>query len=408
MNFCSDNVTGFAPEILEALARANQGPAMPYGDDALTAKVERRFAEIFEREVAVFLVATGSSANALALSCLTPPFGAIYSHPAAHVAVDECGAPEFYSGGAKMVGVHGAHGKIAAADLDKVLAASGRGMVHHVQAAAVSLTQATEAGTIYRPDEIARDRRGRAAAQGAPPYGRRALRQCAGGAECEPGRPHLARRGGRALLRRHRRTARWPRRRWFSSTRASPPRCPIGASAQAISSRRCGSSPRSSTPISRTISGCATPRHANAEARRLSEGLGQAARRTAAASGRGERNFHCAAGAGHLGAGAGRVQILPLDGGGAGHPAPGYRVQHRAGPCDGVCPHGGEAGARLAMSRRSSSARAGRAPGTPRARRATPPPETGGTRRPRPLRGACGWTAPSRTPPPRSPAGWWD
>jgi threonine aldolase len=155
MNFCSDNVTGFAPEILEALARANQGPAMPYGDDDLTAEVERRFAELFEHEVAVFLVATGSSANALALSCLTPPFGAIYAHPAAHVMVDECGAPEFYSGGAKMVGVPGAHGKFAAADLDKVLAASGRGVVHHVQAASVSLSQATEAGTIYRPDEIA-------------------------------------------------------------------------------------------------------------------------------------------------------------------------------------------------------------------------------------------------------------
>ncbi|HXV22914.1 MAG TPA: low specificity L-threonine aldolase [Alphaproteobacteria bacterium] len=155
MNFCSDNVTGAAPEILEALGRAAQGAAMPYGEDALTKSVERRFNEIFEREVAVFLVATGSAANALALSCLTPPFGAIYSHPSAHVAVDECGAPEFYSGGAKLVGVQGAHGKIAPADLDGVLAASGRGVVHHVQAAAVSLSQATEAGTIYRPGEVA-------------------------------------------------------------------------------------------------------------------------------------------------------------------------------------------------------------------------------------------------------------
>lgn len=155
MNFCSDNVTGFAPEVLEALARANRGAAMPYGEDDLTRAVERRLAEIFEREVAVFLVATGSAANALALSCLTPPFGAVYSHPLAHVAVDECGAPEFFSGGAKMVGVPGAHGKIAAADLERVLAASGRGVVHHVQAAAVSLSQASEAGTIYRPGEIA-------------------------------------------------------------------------------------------------------------------------------------------------------------------------------------------------------------------------------------------------------------
>ena len=154
MNFCSDNVTGVAPEILDALARANRGAAMPYGADDLTAAVERRFAEIFERDVAVFLLATGSSANALALSCLTPPFGAIYCHPLAHVAVDECGAPEFYTGGAKVVGVAGAHGKLRSADLDQVLAASGRGVVHHVQAAAVSLSQASEAGTIYRPGEI--------------------------------------------------------------------------------------------------------------------------------------------------------------------------------------------------------------------------------------------------------------
>lgn len=154
MNFCSDNVTGVAPEILEALGRAGHGAAIPYGDDALTHAVEQRFNEIFEREVAVFLVATGSAANALALSCLTPPFGAIYSHPFAHVAVDECGAPEFYSGGAKLVGVPGVHGKIDPADLDRVLAASGRGMVHHVQAAAVSLSQATEAGANYRPGEV--------------------------------------------------------------------------------------------------------------------------------------------------------------------------------------------------------------------------------------------------------------
>ena len=155
MNFCSDNVTGAAPEILEALARANRGSAMPYGADDLTRSVERRFAELFERDVAVFLVATGTAANALALSCLTPPFGAIYSHPLAHVAVDECGAPELYSGGAKLVGVAGDHGKLAAADLERVLAHSGRGTVHHVQAAAISLSQATEAGGVYRPGEIA-------------------------------------------------------------------------------------------------------------------------------------------------------------------------------------------------------------------------------------------------------------
>src|SRR5918911_18132 len=112
MNFCSDNVTGFAPEILDALARANRGAAMPYGQDELTAAVERRFAEIFERDVAVFLVATGSAANALALSCLTPPFGAVLCHAECHLHEEECGAPEFYTGGAKLVGLEGRAGKL--------------------------------------------------------------------------------------------------------------------------------------------------------------------------------------------------------------------------------------------------------------------------------------------------------
>ena len=154
MNFCSDNVTGAAPEILAALVAANAGPAMPYGEDPLTRRVERRFADLFEHDVAVFPVATGSAANALALACLAPPFGAIYCHPSAHVNVDECGAPELYTGGAKLVTVPGAHGKIAAADLAAVLARSGKGVVHHVQPAALSLSQATEAGTVYTPTEI--------------------------------------------------------------------------------------------------------------------------------------------------------------------------------------------------------------------------------------------------------------
>ena len=132
MNFCSDNVAGAAPEILAALAAANRGAAMPYGADAVTARLERKVAEIFETEVAVFPVATGSAANSLALSVMAPPYGAIYCHAAAHINVDECGAPEFFTGGAKLVDLPGADGKLHAGDLAAVLAGAGAGIVHHV------------------------------------------------------------------------------------------------------------------------------------------------------------------------------------------------------------------------------------------------------------------------------------
>ncbi len=155
MNFCSDNVTGAAPEILAAIAAANDGALASYGADRLTARVEAKLKEIFETDLAAFPVATGTAANALALSCLAPAWGAIYCHRDAHVAVDECGAPEFYTGGAKLVDLPGDHGKLSAAQLADELAHSGKGVVHHVQAAAITLTQATEAGTCYRAAEVA-------------------------------------------------------------------------------------------------------------------------------------------------------------------------------------------------------------------------------------------------------------
>ena len=153
MNFSSDNVTGVAPEIMAALETANAGAATSYGADAVTERLARRFSEVFEREVAVFPVATGTAANALALACLTPPWGVIYGHRDAHFQVDECGAPEFYAGGAKLRMLDGAHGKITAEALEAAI--MGRGVVHHAQPASVSLTQASEAGTVYQAAEIA-------------------------------------------------------------------------------------------------------------------------------------------------------------------------------------------------------------------------------------------------------------
>ncbi|MDP6689414.1 MAG: beta-eliminating lyase-related protein [Alphaproteobacteria bacterium] len=155
MNFSSDNATGVAPEIMAALAAANDGHAMAYGDDSVTKAAEAAFTDLFERELAVFPVATGTAANALALSALTPPWGQIYCHRNAHIEEDEAGAPELFSGGAKLALLDGEHGKIGAKTLAGAVAAAGFGVQHHSQPSAISLTQATEAGTAYDPDEVA-------------------------------------------------------------------------------------------------------------------------------------------------------------------------------------------------------------------------------------------------------------
>lgn len=154
MNFCSDNTTGVSPEIMAAIASANSGTVMSYGDDEYTQRLQVKFSELFETSVTVFPVATGSAANALALTVMTPPYGAIYCHGESHINLDECGAPEFFTGGAKLVTLTGNHAKIEAETLGKTIEKAGVGVVHHVQPAAVSITQATEAGTIYNPGEI--------------------------------------------------------------------------------------------------------------------------------------------------------------------------------------------------------------------------------------------------------------
>jgi threonine aldolase len=153
-DFRSDNVAGFPPEILTALAAANNGTDSSYGEDAVTKRLETRLADMFEHEVAVFPVATGSAANALALANVVPGWGSVLCHREAHIATDECGAPEFYSSGAKLVVLDGPHGKLQAPTIARHLARDTRG-VHHVQPMAVSISQSTEAGTCYRPDEIA-------------------------------------------------------------------------------------------------------------------------------------------------------------------------------------------------------------------------------------------------------------
>jgi threonine aldolase len=154
VDFTSDNVSGVAPAILEALAAASRGDAPAYGEDPLSERLTRRFSEVFAHEVAVFPVVTGTAANCLAFAALVPPHGAIICHESAHIEVDECGAPEFFTHGAKLIRIGGEGGKLTPAALAAALARFRPGDVHQVQPAVVSITQASEAGTVYRPDEI--------------------------------------------------------------------------------------------------------------------------------------------------------------------------------------------------------------------------------------------------------------
>jgi threonine aldolase len=154
MNFVSDNAYGASPEILAAMTAASAGTATSYGEDAATARLAARLSEIFERDVTVFPVVTGTAANALILSQLCPPYGAVLCHEESHIAVDECGAPEFFTGGAKLGLLKGVGGKLTP---DSV--AAGRAQffsgVHSVQPRVLSITQATEYGTVYTPGEVA-------------------------------------------------------------------------------------------------------------------------------------------------------------------------------------------------------------------------------------------------------------
>ena len=152
--FKSDNTAPVAPEILAAIVAANEGFAPGYGDDEWSRRLDARFGELFEREVRVFPVATGTAANTLALATLVPPYGAILVHEEGHIVRDECGAPEFMTGGARLLLLPGPQAKLTPQAIASCLAAHPTS-VHTVQPRALSLTQATELGTVYTPDEVA-------------------------------------------------------------------------------------------------------------------------------------------------------------------------------------------------------------------------------------------------------------
>ncbi|ASY64268.1 Low-specificity L-threonine aldolase [Sinorhizobium sojae CCBAU 05684] len=154
MIFASDNWAGAHPAIADSLMAQSHGYVPAYGTSELDRKVEKRFSEVFEREVAVFFVGTGTAANSLALATANRPGGVVFCHREAHVNVDECGAPEFFSHGARLDPVDGALGKMDAARLEAEIRRFPPHFVHGGQPMAVTVTQATESGTVYSLDEI--------------------------------------------------------------------------------------------------------------------------------------------------------------------------------------------------------------------------------------------------------------
>ncbi len=156
MYFASDNTAPAHPAVMQALSDANAGYAMPYGNDPIMERVRAAIRNTFEApEAAVYLVATGTAANALSLACYCPPWASVFCHRVSHIEQDECGAPEFYTGGAKLVLVGGEDGRMDPGELARTIGFAGRGGVHNVQRGMVSITNSTEAGGVYTPAQVA-------------------------------------------------------------------------------------------------------------------------------------------------------------------------------------------------------------------------------------------------------------
>ncbi len=153
-NFGSDNVGPAHPRVIEAVLEANHGVTGSYGADPWTARLEQLMRDCFETDVWVFPVATGTAANALALSALVPPYGSVYCDEVAHVMNDEGGAPEFFTGGAKLLTLPSSDGRVDPEALERAISRRRVTGVHQSPAAALSLTQATEWGTSYAEADV--------------------------------------------------------------------------------------------------------------------------------------------------------------------------------------------------------------------------------------------------------------
>jgi threonine aldolase len=151
-HFASDNYAGICPEAWEAMARANAGHEPGYGDDSWTSRASDLIRQLFETDCEVFFVFNGTSANSLALAAMGQSYHSVVCHEVAHVETDECGAPEFFSNGMKVLTVPGEDGKVTPEALERV--ARRRDDIHYPKPRAVSLTQATELGTVYAPGEL--------------------------------------------------------------------------------------------------------------------------------------------------------------------------------------------------------------------------------------------------------------
>jgi threonine aldolase len=153
MRFFSDNAAPVHPKVMQAIAEANEVDTA-YDGDRWSARLDAEFSAVFGQNVAVLWVATGTAANCLALTSLCQPHQGIICHREAHIEVDECGAPGFYTGGAKLMLVEGEGAKVSPESVAGLLGTI-RDDVHQVQAAALSITNATEYGLVYTPDEVA-------------------------------------------------------------------------------------------------------------------------------------------------------------------------------------------------------------------------------------------------------------
>ena len=150
-SFASDNNAGVHPEVLQAIAKANQGHAVGYGDDAWTQSAIGKFKRQFGPDIEVFMVFNGTAANCLSLKALTNSYHAVICAEAAHIYTDECGAPEKFTG-CKLIPIPTRDGKLTVESVSH--ACHGIGDQHHVQPRVISITQATEVGTVYKPHEI--------------------------------------------------------------------------------------------------------------------------------------------------------------------------------------------------------------------------------------------------------------
>ena len=152
IHFASDNYSGVCPEAIDDINKANTGCDYPYGEDRWTEEACDLFREMFETDCEVYFVYNGTSANALALSSMCKSYHSIICNESAHIETDECGAPEFFSNGAKILLGKGDNGKISSKSTEEIILR--RSDIHYPKPKVLSITQSTEVGTVYKPEEL--------------------------------------------------------------------------------------------------------------------------------------------------------------------------------------------------------------------------------------------------------------